>query len=218
MENTDLLQIKIEKAKAQLSKDTLSAIAAVPWQAVILQMRETKGYSFEQLGDLETETELLLCGLLSADNYQREIQNRMGISKSQADDLVKEMNQKVFAKIREELIKITERKDSFKNETKETEKSEKIWSSAGIKIMPEAGAVDTDKKADLSIPELEAGHDSDNALNKSAPSILNHKMSVPFQSPTTKTEHGLDNLSSGASKKVETSDKPKIDPYREIPE
>jgi hypothetical protein len=43
-------------------------------------------------------------------------------------------------------------------------------------------------------------------------------MSVPFQSPTTKTEHGLDNLSSGASKKVETSDKPKIDPYREIPE
>ena len=78
MENTtDLLQIKIEKAKAQLSDDTLNAINAVDWKAVILSIRETKGYSFEQLGDLETETELLLCGLLSPENYSKELENRM---------------------------------------------------------------------------------------------------------------------------------------------
>ena len=57
-ETVDLLQIKIEQAKAKLSEDTLDAINSVPWQAEILKMRETKGYSFEQLGDLELETEL----------------------------------------------------------------------------------------------------------------------------------------------------------------
>ena len=59
----DLLQIKIDQAKAQLPKNTLQAIDAVPWQARILKLREEKGYTFEQLGDLEIETELLLCGL-----------------------------------------------------------------------------------------------------------------------------------------------------------
>ena len=110
MEDTiDLLQIKINKAKAELSQETRNAIDAVPWQAEILKMRETKGYSFEQLGDLELETELLLCGLVSPEDYPIEIQNRMQISKNEADDLVKEMNNFVFSKIKEELMKNIER-------------------------------------------------------------------------------------------------------------
>lgn len=109
----DLLQIRIEKAKAQLSEDTLNAIAAVPWQAAILKMRETKGYSFEQLGDLELETELLLCGLLSPEDYPRELESRMKINKAQTNELVNEMNSLVFSKIKEELIKKTERKKIF---------------------------------------------------------------------------------------------------------
>ena len=46
----DLLQIKIEKAKSALPEDTLDAIAAVPWQATVLKMRETKGYSSSNWG------------------------------------------------------------------------------------------------------------------------------------------------------------------------
>ena len=95
---TDLLQIKIEKAKAQLPENTLNAINAVPWQAIILQMRETKGYSFDQLGELETETELLLCGLLNPENYRKELKDRMKLSDVQVNDLINEMNKLVFIK------------------------------------------------------------------------------------------------------------------------
>ena len=35
----DLLQVKIEKAKMQLPEDTVNAIAAVDWRAVILGLR-----------------------------------------------------------------------------------------------------------------------------------------------------------------------------------
>ena len=107
-----LLQIKIENAKKQLPEETLAAIAAVPWQAEIIKMRETRGYSFEQLGDLELETELLLCGLLSPKDYPRELQNRMRISAAAANDLVEEMNKLVFSKIKEALIENTEKKNS----------------------------------------------------------------------------------------------------------
>lgn len=114
MDNTiDLLQIKIDKAKASLPEETLDAIAAVPWQAEILKMRETKGYSFEQLGDLELETELLLCGLVSSRDYPKELEKRMKISKAQANELVLEMNKEVFSKIKEALIKNSEQKKSL---------------------------------------------------------------------------------------------------------
>ena len=106
----DLLQIKIDKAKEDLSPDTLRSIDAVDWKKAIIDMRAQKGYSFEQLEDLETETELLLAGLLDPEDYPKEIEKRLGLSKAQTSDLVQEMNAKVFSRIREEFIKITENK------------------------------------------------------------------------------------------------------------
>ena len=122
MDNTtDLLQIKIEQAKAKLPAETINAIAAVDWRASILGLRAKKGYTFEQLGDLEIETELLLCGLVSPKNYTEELERRMGISKSAANELANEMNNLVFEKIREELIKNIERKKNFKEKGVEQE-------------------------------------------------------------------------------------------------
>ena len=118
----DLLQIKIEEAKRDLPIDTVNAIAAVDWKAAILGMRNKYGYTFEQLGDLEIETELLLCGLLPPEDYPKELSGRMGIPRTQADELVKDMNELVFKKIREELIKNTERKRIFSEREAEKEK------------------------------------------------------------------------------------------------
>src|SRR5688572_14075573 len=109
-EDIDLLKIKIEKAKSQLSEDTLNAISAVDWKAVILGMRTTKGYSFEQLETLEIETELVLCGLVNPADYPRELEKRMQISRAEVNELVNDMNTLVFAKIKGELIKNAERK------------------------------------------------------------------------------------------------------------
>jgi hypothetical protein len=109
----DLLQVRIEKAKAKLPSETVNAIAAVDWKAAILGMRAKHGYTFEQLGDLELETELLLAGLLSPENYPKELAKRMKIKGEEANELVNEMNNSVFKKIREELVKNAERKKIF---------------------------------------------------------------------------------------------------------
>ena len=114
----DMLQIKIDRAREELPKETRKAIDSVDWRAVILGMREKKGYSFEQLGDLELETELLLCCLLMPENYPKELEERMKIPKPQVDLLVNEMNELVFKKIKDELIRNTEKQEMFikKNE------------------------------------------------------------------------------------------------------
>lgn len=231
-DTVDLLQIKIDKAKRELSEDTLSAINAVPWQAAILKMRETKGFTFEQLGNLETETELVLCGLLPPADYPKELEKRMNISQPAANQLVLEMNKEVFSRIKEELIKITERKKISTREEAEpieikmvkpniipqdTEEDKKIhaqiFQEHGIKIHPARNEFHSGGEPDLTIPELEAGE-------KEIHPIVAQKLSGSFQIPSTKTEHTLENITktsapAPANAKV---DKPRMDPYREIPE
>lgn len=115
----DMLQIKIERAKESLPKETLKAIDSVDWRAYILGMREKKGYSFEQLEDLELETELLLCGLLNPVNYPKELEERLKLPRPQVDLLVNEMNEFVFKKIKDELIKNSERREIFVKRTED---------------------------------------------------------------------------------------------------
>ena len=190
MENqTDSLQIKIEEAKMQLPEETRNAINAIDYKAVILEMRKTKGYSFEQLGDLETETELLLCGLLSPENYSKELENRMHLSKNEVNELINEMNDRVFAKIKENLIKGIEGKTEEENDAQ-------ILNSAGIEIVPEKSEpapkhpIFAQKlSGSFQVPIVKTEHTLENITKTTTPT-------PPSPTPS----------------------KPNIDPYREIPE
>ena len=217
-DTVDLLQVKIDQAKAKLSEDTLEAIAAVPWQAEILKMRETKGYSFEQLNDLEIETELLLCGLVAPADYPKELENRMKINKAQANELVLEMNTLVFSKIKEELIKRTERKTTATSKNSEEKNDAQVLNTAGIEIVPEKLELGTAEQSTESREEVLKKVEKPEPTT--VPPILAQKLSVSFQIPSVKTEHFLENITktpppTPASPKVE---KPLIDPYRELPE
>ncbi|MFA5840923.1 MAG: hypothetical protein WC847_01460 [Candidatus Paceibacterota bacterium] len=237
MENTkDLLKIKIEKAKALLSEDTLEAINAVDWKAVILGIRETKGYSFEQLGDLETETDLLLCGLVSPENYSKELEVRMHLPRTEVNELVKEMNTKVFTKIKENLIKILDRKKvittaiplekvstvsmptkPISHDTEEEKKVNKqVLNNAGIEILHDLPAVPGAQLMQAGKLELKGGE---------MPPILAQKLTSSVQAPVVATDHSLNNLSKASEaiipetpKAAPTSYPPKGDPYRLPPD
>lgn len=218
----DLLQIEIEKAKKNLPEDTVNAIAMVDWKAAILKMREKYGYSFEQLGDLELETELVLCGLLSPADYPKEVENRLKISSSRARELVNEMNDLVFKKIREELIKSTERKKTFINKEKEGQeeltKDLHILKEAGIEIAGEGNKLPVAEKLEISGKVLDIKEPE--VKSPVAHPILAQKLSGFSQSEVVKTEHTLENITKTNTPTQPTikSKIPSIDPYREIPE
>lgn len=218
----DLLQIEIEKAKKNLPEDTVNAIAMVDWKAAILKMREKYGYSFEQLGDLELETELVLCGLLSPADYPKEVENRLKISSSRARELVNEINDLVFKKIREELIKSTERKKTFINKEKEEQeeltKDLHILKEAGIEIAGEGNKLPVAEKLEISGKVLDIKEPE--VRSPAAHPILAQKLSGFSQSEVVKTEHTLENITKTNTPTQPTikSKIPSIDPYREIPE
>ena len=185
MNTVDLLQIKIEKARAELSEESRQAIDAINWKNVIVGMRAEKGYSFTQLEDLELETELLLCGLLNPEDYPKELEKRMQIPKPKIDELVNEMNEKVFSKIREELVKNIERKKTPKEK--------------GVEEQPLEIESREEMLKHIENPEK-------------IPSILSQKLSGSFQVPKVETDHSLNNMTK--SSEEEKSKLPKVDPYR----
>lgn len=112
MENiTNALQKKIIEARSYLTKEAREAIDSVDWKSVILKMNDR--YNEDQLDTLETETELLLCGLTIPDNYPKELENRMTIPKGQVDLLINELDESIFKKIQENLIQKVEKYRKF---------------------------------------------------------------------------------------------------------
>jgi hypothetical protein len=211
-EITDLLQVRIEKAKAELPAETANAIAAVDWKAAIIGMRAKRGYTFEQLGDLELETELLLAGLTSPENYPKELSNRMKITSAEANDLVNEMNIDVFAKIREELIKNVERKKMFeKSEAAKTnieperpdipitaveeKNTSQVLKSAGIEIVQKKEPPAETDPAHM----LPATEDREYLLKKiekpeTVHPLIAQKFAGAMQIPMVQTEYSLNNI------------------------
>jgi len=103
----DELQILIDKAKKNLSRESKEAIDNVNWKLTILEMAGK--YKENQLNTLEIETELLLGGILSPEVYQKELQNRMMLTEEEVSSLLNEMDKLIFKKIQGELEKIIER-------------------------------------------------------------------------------------------------------------
>jgi len=110
MENNtiDTLQIKIDDARSHLKKETREAIDSVDWKMIIAGMTK---YTPDQLDELETETDLLLCGISNPENYESELSKRMLLTKEQTSSLISEMNKLIFNKIKDELEKRLNKKE-----------------------------------------------------------------------------------------------------------
>lgn len=95
------LDIMINKAKEKLTEETRAAIDAISWRLILSGIN--KKYTPDQLYNLETETELLLCGLITPEDYQKELESRMQLHKNDVVSLINEIDKLIFKKIQEEL-------------------------------------------------------------------------------------------------------------------
>ncbi len=226
----DILKIKIDKARDVLPEESRRAIDAIDWKTVILAMRAEKGYSYTQLEDLETETELLLCGLINPEDYPKELEKRMGIPKPQVDVLVNEMNEKIFKKIREELVKNIERKkvpekssdnsdvlnENIESREEMLKKIENPPASNTYSIAKAGRELTAENELPAGDLEEQKGEPLENSPRVPLGNPLAQKLSGSFKIPAVETNHTLTNMTNLQQK--EKTNPPKIDPYREIPQ
>src|SRR3989344_4868338 len=159
----DLLKIKIDKAKEALSEESRRAVDGVDWKTIILSMRTEKGYSYTQLEDLETETELLLCGLINPEEYPKELEKRMGIPRAQVDELVNELNEKV--------LKNNEKKKTTEEKQTEEPKNSENHLESKEELLEKKENPDLSVQKELPVPPVNT-----DKPKETPPSILSKKL------------------------------------------
>jgi hypothetical protein len=166
----------------------------------------------------------------------------MGVSHEAAQKLVNEMNDKVFKKIKEELIKITETKklaaEKAEPQLVAVEKSlTEEFDKAGIEITGASATANDGPQVLESREEILGKIERPAPVSTLKPSgmlpagnephpLLAQKLSGPMQVPSSKTVHSLDNLTkpslpSATTQAKTVPDAPQRyseDPYREKPE
>ncbi len=212
--NNNILRLKIEQAKAAMPEESRLAVSAVDWKPKILAMRQEKGYSFAQLEALETRTEMLLCGLLNTEEYPTELSKSMGIDRVQAGLLIEELNEKIFGRIREELVKIIERKKSIQNKTAPEELPETL--ETRDEILKEIQKTDqknaTGKEPFTRASEMRIEEQPEELGDGTHP-ILMEKLAGMVEAPKVESDHSLPNVSPAS--REEKAKPPTADPYRE---
>lgn len=202
------IEPKLDERFEKLPLETRNIITQSNYRAILYNIAKEYNLNVEQTGILETFTTNLVTGAIRPDEFENSLKKNIGLPLETVGKLANDINEGIFKKIREELVKGTERKKSLLD-------SEKIDTSilnqAGIEIVPARKAyTGKESKETLPVPE-----------KLELTTILAQKLSGPSRIPITKTEYSLNNITKTTSIPVPQAPKayPKnADPYRLIPE
>jgi hypothetical protein len=197
---------EIQKKFEGLPEDLKWAIMGANIDDKIIEISKSQGLNLEQMGQLSLEAHMEIFGFTEADKFEESVKKSLNLPDEKTKAIVDAVNEKIFKEIRR---KMNEPVDATppKVEVAPEKNDSQALSEHGIEI------IDTNKKKE-NLPVSE-----NLEFKKDLASISARKLSIPTQSGTTKTDHSLPNISPAGTPVQNTdSDKPKVDPYREIPE
>ncbi len=161
----------------------------------ILSIGKRNKLNIEQLGVFQTETMLVMLGLVHPDEYATELQERLNTNEFMVNNIIKEMNQEILAPILDKL------KELYQKTDKESKNIE------DISIKDKNGNIPTEEHSSH-ISSLEKAMGGENKID----SILAQKLAGTFQAPKITTEYAVSPVSASTNNPMPIA--PKVDPYR----
>jgi hypothetical protein len=206
-----------------LPESIQEVILSSNYEETLLEIGKQYNLRVDQLDILERETTLVMMGLTPTKNFETELIRELHLDNLRGSQIVKDINEKVFLKIRE-LLKLmnTPAGEEPSLEKTEEEKEHDIMKSAGIEILNgnEKETLPIPEKLELSSsPRLVEEGAGGGDLKEKHP-ILAQKLSGFTQGGVVETHHSLDNITkTNTPNPADVKPKiPSMDPYREIPE
>lgn len=87
-----------------LPTELQTVILSSDYQMKLFEIAKKHKLTYEKLGQLELETTMVLLGMTPPDEYKADISDQLNVKGAELDELVGEINQDVFAPIREKLM------------------------------------------------------------------------------------------------------------------
>ncbi len=131
----DTTQKIIEEKIAQLPEYIRTALAQMNWSSEILSIGKKHGLHVDQMGALQTETAMVLVGLVHPDEYSKNLHQELSLPQDKINAIVADVNEKIFKNIRQALIDFITTQDSTADVGQtEEEIEESILKKTGIEI------------------------------------------------------------------------------------
>ncbi len=186
------------------------------YQDILVEIGKKYQLNVEQMGILERETTLVMMGLSPTQSFESELTQELNIDKMKGNQIVIEINEKIFLTIRD-LLKLMYTPAGEEPSVEEVSKSKEQPTESREELLKHIENLDllTQKELPVGNPEeLKEQSNKENIL-KNTPEenhpILAQKLSGSFQIPAVETEHSLANMTKSSG---EEKTKPKVDPYR----
>jgi hypothetical protein len=229
-ERKKVLDERFEK----LPKEIQNAILESNYYEILYEIGGKYGLLISQIVELEVITTNIMLGIIQGGDFEETVKNKFKLPEEKTRGLVYEITERILKKIREKMEKIYYNKSESFVPTAEINK---VLNTAGIKIIKSVPTPNTQteektenrenilegiEKPDILSEEknMPVPEKLEIASGEKTQPIFAQKLSTPVQSQTVKTEHTLENISKTEilSTPSTNTEKPKIDPYREIPE
>jgi len=198
-----------------------NVIVSSNYENSLIEIGKKYQLNVEQLGILEQETTFVMMGLSPIKDFENELTRELKIDQTKSNQIVTEINEKIFLNIRA-LLKLMytpkgEEPSVEEEEEKNIPKQKNTSENLNIlepreKMLEEIENVDLSKQKELSTGTTIPPAKGELGDLKETPSILTQKLSGSFQLPKVETEHFLNNLSKSSDEQKPKL--PKTDPYR----
>ena len=217
-ENTTKL---IKERFEALPESIQEVILSSDYENTLIEIGKQHQLNVEQMGVLERETTMTMMGLTPTKDFEIELIRELTMDKEKVSQIVKEIDEKVFLKIRD-LLKLMNTPTGEEPNLGEEKNTDSPHPNPLLKV--EGGTHDTPEEIKNNAQVfkdhgIEIIPEKLEIKGEVMPSILEQKLSSNVVVPTVKTEHTLPNLSQG---NISTPNIPPtkraVDPYREIPE
>lgn len=106
---------QLQEQYKKLSEDLKEAIFSVETEKIIQDISAKHSLQIDQMGELASETGLILLGLTKSEEYVNNLSESLKISVDKAREIAKDVNNEIFLKVKNSLISLHKLKEGEKN-------------------------------------------------------------------------------------------------------
>lgn len=104
----DYTREQVQKQFDNLTPELKKIIATLDMEGLIDSLHKEYGLHLDQLGVLATEITMVLVGLNPSTSFRDRLTKKVGVAEDVANLITYKLNQQIFSKIRQELMKSTQ--------------------------------------------------------------------------------------------------------------
>lgn len=184
-----------------LPKEVKDVVVGFDWLQTLQDISARYKLNIEQQGVLGTEVTMSILGIIHPDEFSHELRNSLHIGKEETENMIVDINEKIFRPIRAKLIGVYNKNQEEKARLitgEEVEKEhEEVSEHAGEKIsLAQELTSATNKKEDGPIPQIDSTKQFSEHIEKvleiqETPKTVEPKIINPAPAPTTFAENNI---------------------------